>query len=166
MNVRNTLQAKWLIRSYAPFALDFCPQRCKTRWISKITCLLRTETATNLSCVNRQINLVYYQLISNCCRPVLTYWLTDWHHQWLTVWLLIMYGILLQHLFCYSSCVQSIIRFFYMADMNPFLLLNKIMNILPQKYFKTVYQWLSLTWRFASITSWALQFFEHRYFTR
>jgi len=35
--------------------------------------LLRTETATNRSCVNRQINLVYYQLISNCCRPVLTY---------------------------------------------------------------------------------------------
>jgi len=34
------LQAKWLIVSYAPFALDFCPQRCRTRWISKITCLL------------------------------------------------------------------------------------------------------------------------------
>ena len=34
---------------------------------------------------------VYYQQISNCCRPVLTYWLTDW-------W------ILLQHLFvCYSN---------------------------------------------------------------
>jgi len=107
MNVRNTLQAKWLIRSYAPFALDFCPQRCKTRWISKITCLLRTETATNRSCVNRQINLVYYQLISNCCRPVLTYWLTDWHHQWLTVWLLIMYGILLQHLFFVIAVVYS-----------------------------------------------------------
>ena len=25
------LQAKWLIASYAPFALDFCPQRCRTR---------------------------------------------------------------------------------------------------------------------------------------
>jgi len=31
------LQAKWLIVSYAAFALDFCPQRCRTRWISKIT---------------------------------------------------------------------------------------------------------------------------------
>ena len=27
---------------------------------------------------------VYYQQISNCCTPVLTYWLTDWRHQWLT----------------------------------------------------------------------------------
>jgi len=36
------LQAKWLIVSYAPFALDFCPERCRTRWIIKITCLLRT----------------------------------------------------------------------------------------------------------------------------
>jgi len=29
------LQAKWLIVSYAPLALDFCPQRCRTRQISK-----------------------------------------------------------------------------------------------------------------------------------
>ena len=27
---------------------------------------------------------VCYQQISNCCRPVSTYWLTDWRHQWLT----------------------------------------------------------------------------------
>ena len=27
------LQAKWLIVSYAPFALRLCPQRCRTRWI-------------------------------------------------------------------------------------------------------------------------------------
>ena len=27
---------------------------------------------------------VNYQEISNCCRPVLTYWLTDWRSQWLT----------------------------------------------------------------------------------
>jgi len=27
---------------------------------------------------------VYCQQTSNCCRPVLTYWLTDWRHQWLT----------------------------------------------------------------------------------
>ena len=30
------LQAKRLIMSYAPFALDFCPQRRKTLWISEI----------------------------------------------------------------------------------------------------------------------------------
>ena len=32
------LQAKWLIVSYTPFALDVCPQRCRTHHISKITC--------------------------------------------------------------------------------------------------------------------------------
>jgi len=50
------LQAKRLIMSYATFALDFCPQRCRTRWISKITCVLRTETGTDCCHVNRQIN--------------------------------------------------------------------------------------------------------------
>ena len=33
------LQATWLTVSYTPFALDFCPQRCRTRQISKITCV-------------------------------------------------------------------------------------------------------------------------------
>ena len=51
------LQAKWLIVSYALFALDFCPQRCRTRQISKITCVLRMETVTDCCCVNRQINV-------------------------------------------------------------------------------------------------------------
>ena len=51
------LQAKWLIVSYAPFALDFCSQICRTRWISKITCLLRTETVTDCCYINRQINV-------------------------------------------------------------------------------------------------------------
>jgi len=41
------LQAKWLIVSYTQFALDVCPQRCKTRQISKITSVLQTETVTN-----------------------------------------------------------------------------------------------------------------------
>jgi len=69
---------KWLIVSYA---LHFCPQRCTTRQINKI---LQTKTVTNFCCVNRQLNAVYHQQISKCCRPVLTYWLTDWHYQWLT----------------------------------------------------------------------------------
>jgi len=34
-----------------------------------------------------------------------------------------------------------------------FLLVSWIINILPDKYFKTVFEWLSLTWQFASITS-------------
>ena len=70
------LQAKLLIVSCAPFALHFCPQRCGSRQINWIACVLWTETATNRCYVNRQI--------SNCCRPVLTHWLIDWHHQWLT----------------------------------------------------------------------------------
>jgi len=51
------LQAKWLIASYAPFALDFSLQRCRTRWISDITCVLQTETVTDCCYVNRQINV-------------------------------------------------------------------------------------------------------------
>jgi len=31
--------AQWLIASYTPFALDVCPQRCRTRQSSKITCM-------------------------------------------------------------------------------------------------------------------------------
>jgi len=34
------LQAKWLIVSYAPVALDFCLQRRRTQRISKITCVM------------------------------------------------------------------------------------------------------------------------------
>jgi len=37
------LQAKWLIVLYAPFTLDFCPQKCRTRWISKILNLCMTD---------------------------------------------------------------------------------------------------------------------------
>ena len=37
------LQAKWLIVLYAPFTLDFCPQKCRTRGISKILNLCMTD---------------------------------------------------------------------------------------------------------------------------
>jgi len=47
----------WLIVSYAQFALQFCPQRCITRQINKITFVLQTETVTNCCYVNRQINV-------------------------------------------------------------------------------------------------------------
>jgi len=49
--------AKWLLVSHAPFALHFCPQRCWSRQISKITSVLRTEPVTNCCYVNRQINV-------------------------------------------------------------------------------------------------------------
>jgi len=46
-----------VIVSCAPFALHFCPQKCWSRQISDITCVLRTETVTNRCNVNRQINV-------------------------------------------------------------------------------------------------------------
>ena len=78
------LKAKWLVVACAPFPLHFCPQGRWSRQINWITCVLWTETVTNHCYVNRQINMSYYQQVSNCCRPVLTYWPTDWWHQWLT----------------------------------------------------------------------------------
>ena len=51
------LQAKWLTVSYTPFALHFFPQRCRSRQISWITCVLQTETVIKRCCVNRQINV-------------------------------------------------------------------------------------------------------------
>jgi len=41
------LQAKWLIVSYAPFALHFYPQRYRTRQISETVCVLWTDTVAN-----------------------------------------------------------------------------------------------------------------------
>ena len=102
------LQTKRLIMSYAPFALDFCPQRCRTLQISKITCIWQTETAAD-RCVNRQVDV---SLLSTNIKTSFDL-LTDRLTPSVTDQLLIMCGILLQHLFlCYSSCVQSILGFF------------------------------------------------------
>ena len=38
-----------------------------------------------------------------------------------------------------------------MARINIFLLVNYIMNILPDKYFKSFFEWLSLTGQFAQL---------------
>jgi len=78
------LQAKWLIVSYAPFALHFCPQRHGSCQISKITCVLWTETVTNRCYVIGRLMSAYYQEISNFCRLVWFDLLTDWRQQWLT----------------------------------------------------------------------------------
>ena len=53
------------------------PDKLNNLWIMDRNCY-------NCYFVNRQINVSYYQPISNCCRPVLTYWPIDWCHQWLT----------------------------------------------------------------------------------
>jgi len=57
------LQAMLLIE----FALDFCPQRCRTRRISKRTCIRRTETVTDCCYVNGQINV---SLLSTNIKPL------------------------------------------------------------------------------------------------
>ena len=41
---------------------------------------------------------------------------------------------------------------FYMADVNDFLLVNKIMLTSPDIYFQTMFEWLSLAHQFASLT--------------
>jgi len=65
--------------------------------------------------------------------------------------LLIMYGILLQHPFlCYSS--GGIMGFLY--GQRELLFVTELNNKhFTRKYFKRVFDWLSVTWPFASITS-------------
>jgi len=116
------LRAKSLAVSYTPFALHFCPQRCRSRKISWITCVLRTETITNPNhCyVNRQINVF---IINKYQTVVDQFWLTDWSHQWLT-------DCRSCTAFCHDSfsLLQQLCtvghRIFYMADVNNFLLVN------------------------------------------
>jgi len=116
------LQAKWSTVSCTIFALHFCPQRCRSRQISWITCVRWTDTITNHAMlIGRLIHLLSKML--NCCRPVLTYWLTDWHHQWLTdCW----------SYMAFCSNIFSLLRqlctvgygIFYVADVNIFLLVK------------------------------------------
>ena len=137
------LWAKSLSVSYTPFALHFCPQRCRSRQISWITCVLLTKLLLSVAMLTGRLMWVNYQEISNCCRPVLTYWLTDWRRQWLTdCWSRTAFWrdrfSLLRQLCTVGH------RIFYMADVNTFFLVNKIMLISPDIYFKTVFEWLSL----------------------
>jgi len=104
------LRAKSLTVSYTPLALHFCPQRCRSRQISWITCVLQTETVTKHRYVNRQINRVNYQEISNCCRPVLTYWQTDAVSDWPTADHVRHFAA--TAFLCCGSCVQWVIGFF------------------------------------------------------
>ena len=51
------LRAKSTTVSYTPFTLHFCPQRCTSRQVSCITCVLQIETVIKRSYVNRQLNV-------------------------------------------------------------------------------------------------------------
>jgi len=56
-----------------------------------------------------------------------------------------MYGILLRQLIFVAAVVYSDGSWvFYLADVNNFLLVNLIMFISPDVYFKTMFEWLSL----------------------
>jgi len=121
---------KWLTVSYTPFALRFRPQRCRTRHISRITCVWRTQIVTNCCCVNRQIHLVslstYIKLL----------WLTDWQTYAISDWPTSDHErdfaatslSLLQQLCTVSHAI------FNMAKINIFLLGNLIMLISSDKY--------------------------------
>ena len=84
------------------------------------------RTATKLQIVVMLIGRlmwVYCQQISNYCKPLLTYWLTDWRHQWLT-------DCGSCTTFCYDS-FSLLWQFctlghgiFYMANVNNVLLVN------------------------------------------
>ena len=51
------------IRFKRLFALNVCPERCRTRQISKITFVQRTETVANCCYINRQINVSLLYII-------------------------------------------------------------------------------------------------------
>ena len=101
------LRAKSLTMSYTPFALHFCPQRCRSRQISWITCVLQTKTVIKHVTWTGRLMWVNYQEISNCCRPVLTL-LTDRLTPSVTDWLLIMYGILPRQVFFVAAVVYNL----------------------------------------------------------
>ena len=116
------LQAKWLIMSYASFALRLLSSKMQNSLDIKITCLLQTETVTDCCYINRQITVSL--LLTNIRLLQASFdLLTDRLMPSVTDRLLIMYGILLQHLFlCYSSCIQLIMAFFKLLVWTSFLL--------------------------------------------
>ena len=137
------LRAKSLTVSYTPFALQFCPQRCRSRQISWITCVLQTQTVIKRCYVNRQLNVSYLS------RNIKLLWtsfdlLTDRLTLSVTDWLLIMYGILTRQLFFVAAVVYSGSWDFLYGRCQQLLLVNEIMLISPDIYFKTVFEWLSL----------------------
>ena len=72
-NLSLNVLVKEFLESVNIWHLHFCPQRCRTRQISKITCVLRTETVLIVGMLIGRLMLAYYQQILSCCRPVLTY---------------------------------------------------------------------------------------------
>jgi len=90
-----------------PFALHFCSQRCWSRQINWMTCVLRTETVSNRCYVNRQVNVSLLSTnIKLLCRPLLTN-MTDRLTPSVTDRLLTTCGILLRKLFFVVAVVYG-----------------------------------------------------------
>ena len=105
------LQANWLTVSYTPFALHFRPQRCRSRQISWITCVLQTETVIKHCYVISRLMWVNYQELSTA---VDQFWLTDWHTEAVSD---LPTADHVRHFaatafLCCSSCVQWVMGFF------------------------------------------------------
>ena len=106
-------------------------------------CIIEKKLLLSVAMLTGRLMWVNYQEISNCYRPVFTYWLTDWRRQWLTdCWSRTAFWCVSFSLLWQLCTVGH--RIFYMADVNIFLLVNKIMLISPDIYFKAVFEWLSL----------------------
>jgi len=104
------LRAKWLTVSYTPFALHFCPQRCRSRQISWITCELQTETVIKRCYVNRQRGLIIKKYQTAVDQFWLTHWQTDAVSDWLTAH---VQNFATAAFLCCGSCVQWVVGFLY-----------------------------------------------------
>ena len=120
------LQAKWLTVSYASFALHFCPQRCRSRQISWITCTYyRQKLLLSIAVlIGRFVWVIFKKYQTAVDQFSLTDWQTDAISDWPT-------ADHVQHFaatafLCCSSSVQWVMRFFIWpsADVNNFLLVN------------------------------------------
>jgi len=122
VNIRQSYrQNGWLFYG-APFFLCFFPQRCRTRHISRITSVWRTETVTSCCFVDKQIHLT-----------LLSTDITDWPTPDNVRHFAATSFSLLQQLCTVGHAIYN------MADVNIFLLANEILLISSDKYFKTVF---------------------------
>ena len=67
-----------------PIRLHVCPQICRTRHISRITCVWQTKTVTNYYYVNNQIHLTLLSTDMKILQTSIDVLTTDWRHQQLT----------------------------------------------------------------------------------
>ena len=110
---------------------------------------------------------VYYQQMSNCCRPVLTSWLTDVCHQWLTdCWSCMTFCCDSFSFICCGSCVQWVMGFLIYGRCKQ-LFVSELNNAYFSKHLTENSVWVAKSCITVCFTySWKWRVFEHRYFTR